>query len=377
MKLPIYLDYSSTTPVDPVVANKMMHYLTLDGTFGNPASRSHRYGWQAEEAVDISRHQIATVVCADSQTIIFTSGATESNNLALKGAAFSYQNKGRHIITSTIEHQSVLKSCKQLENEGFTVTYIQPDHSGRISMKNLKNAIRNDTILISIMHVNNEIGVIQDISSIGKLCHECGIIFHVDAAQSAGKIPILLNQLNIDLMSLSSHKIYGPKGIGALFVRNQPPVYLATQIHGGGQEKGLRSGTLPVHQIVGMGEAYYIANNVMSDDIKRIRKLRDQLWEGIRHIKSITRNGSLDHDSGHILNISFENANPETLVMNLSNLAVSTGSACRSSMIIPSYVLQEIGVSDPIARRSIRFSLGRFSTKEEINYVINLIHQVM
>ncbi|VFP87258.1 IscS subfamily cysteine desulfurase [Candidatus Erwinia haradaeae] len=377
MKLPIYLDYSSTTPTDPIVVEKMLHYLTVDGIFGNPASRSHRYGWQAEEAVDISRQQIAELLCVDARAIIFTSGATESNNLAIKGAASYYQYKGRHIITSTTEHQSVLNTCKQLEREGFVITYLQPHYSGNITPQQLETAIRHDTILVSLMHVNNELGIIQDISSIGDICYKYGIIFHVDAAQSAGKVPITLNKLKIDLMSISAHKIYGPKGIGALFIRNKPPVHITTQIHGGGQERGIRSGTLPVHQIVGMGQAYHIANNTMSSDMKRIRTLRHRLWKGISHIRSISINGSLDHNAGHILNISFRNINPEILMINLQDLAVSTGSACHSSNIVPSHVLKEIGVSDEMARSSIRFSLGRFSTIEEIDYVINLINQVM
>ena len=373
MKLPIYLDYSATTPADPRVAEKMMQYLTLDGTFGNPASRSHRYGWQSEEAVDIARNQIAELVGADPREIVFTSGATESDNLAIKGAASFYQQKGKHIITCTTEHKAVLDTCEQLESEGFEVTYLAPQRNGLIDLKALEAAMREDTVLVSIMHVNNEIGVIQDIAAIGELCHARGVLYHVDATQSVGKLPIDLNQLKVDLMSFSAHKIYGPKGIGALYVRRKPRIRLAAQIHGGGHERGMRSGTLPVHQIVGMGEAYRIAKEEMTSEMARLRSLRHRLWNGISQIEEVYLNGELENGAPNILNVSFNFVEGESLIMALKDLAVSSGSACTSASMESSYVLRALGLNDELAHSSIRFSLGRFTTEEEIDYTIALV----
>lgn len=373
MKLPIYLDYSATTPADPRVAEKMMQYLTLDGVFGNPASRSHRFGWQSEEAVDIARNQIANLVGADPREIVFTSGATEADNLAIKGAAQFYQKKGKHIITCKTEHKAVLDTCRQLEREGFDVTYLTPQTNGIIDLAVLRDAIREDTILISIMHVNNEIGVVQDIAAIGEICRERGIIFHVDATQSVGKLPIDLSKLKVDLMSFSAHKIYGPKGIGALYVRRKPRVRLEAQIHGGGHERGMRSGTLAVHQIVGMGEAYRIAKEEMDTEMARLRRLRDRLWNGVKDMEEVYLNGDLENGAPNIVNISFNYVEGESLIMALKDLAVSSGSACTSASLEPSYVLRALGMNDELAHSSIRFSLGRFTTEEEIDYAINLV----
>ena len=375
MKLPIYLDYSATTPADPRVATKMMQFLTMDGTFGNPASRSHRFGWQSEEAVDIARNQIAELVGADPREIVFTSGATEANNLAIKGAATFHQEKGRHIVTCTTEHKAVLDTCAQLEREGFSVTYLDPQGDGTLDLKQLQAALRDDTVLVSIMHVNNEIGVVQDIATIGDLCRERGIIFHVDATQSVGKLPIDLSQLNVDLMSFSAHKIYGPKGIGALYVSRKPRVRLEAQIHGGGHERGMRSGTLPVHQIVGMGEAYRIAREEMSVEMARLGALRSRLWAGLNSIEQVQLNGSLEHGAANILNVGFRYVDGESLIMALKDLAVSTGSACTSASMEPSYVLRAIGLDDELAHSSIRFSLGRFTTEEEVDYAIALVQK--
>ncbi|MDR3432481.1 MAG: IscS subfamily cysteine desulfurase [Rouxiella aceris] len=373
MKLPIYLDYSATTPVDPRVAEKMMQCLTLDGTFGNPASRSHRFGWQAEEAVDVARNNIAELINADPREVIFTSGATESDNLAIKGAALANQQKGRHIITCTTEHKAVLDTCEQLAREGFTITYLNPQANGLLDLQQLRDALRDDTVLVSVMHVNNEIGVIQDIAAIGTICRERGILFHVDATQSVGKIPVDLSQLPVDLMSFSAHKIYGPKGIGALYVRRQPRVRIEAQIHGGGHERGMRSGTLPVHQIVGMGEAYRIARLEMADEAPRLAQLRDRLWQGIAQIKDVFLNGCETRRAPNILNVSFADVDGESLIMTLKDLAVSSGSACTSASLEPSYVLKALGLNDELAHSSIRFSLGRFTTEEEIDYSISLI----
>ncbi|WP_288498848.1 IscS subfamily cysteine desulfurase [uncultured Erwinia sp.] len=375
MKLPIYLDYSATTPADPRVAATMMQFLTMDGTFGNPASRSHRFGWQSEEAVDIARNQIAELVGADPREIVFTSGATEANNLAIKGAATFHQEKGRHIVTCTTEHKAVLDTCAQLEREGFSVTYLDPQGDGTLDLKQLQAALRDDTVLVSIMHVNNEIGVVQDIATIGDLCRERGIIFHVDATQSVGKLPIDLSQLNVDLMSFSAHKIYGPKGIGALYVSRKPRVRLEAQIHGGGHERGMRSGTLPVHQIVGMGEAYRIAREEMSVEMARLGALRSRLWAGLNSIEQVQLNGSLEHGAANILNVGFRYVDGESLIMALKDLAVSTGSACTSASMEPSYVLRAIGLDDELAHSSIRFSLGRFTTEEEVDYAIALVQK--
>ncbi|CAM3732590.1 IscS subfamily cysteine desulfurase [Rouxiella silvae] len=373
MKLPIYLDYSATTPVDPRVAEKMMQCLTLDGTFGNPASRSHRFGWQAEEAVDVARNNIAELINADSREVIFTSGATESDNLAIKGAALANQHKGRHIITLTTEHKAVLDTCEQLEKEGFEVTYLNPQPDGLLDLQQLEQALRTDTVLVSVMHVNNEIGVIQDIAAIGEMCRSRDILFHVDATQSVGKITVDLAELKVDLMSFSAHKIYGPKGIGALYVRRKPRVRIDAQIHGGGHERGMRSGTLPVHQIVGMGEAYRIAKLEMSDEALRLSHLRDRLWQGIRQIKDVFLNGCEGHTAPNILNVSFANVDGESLIMTLKDLAVSSGSACTSASLEPSYVLKALGINDELAHSSLRFSVGRFTTEEEIDYSISLI----
>ncbi|GKX55164.1 cysteine desulfurase IscS [Leminorella grimontii] len=373
MKLPIYLDYSATTPADPRVAEKMMQYLTLDGIFGNPASRSHRFGWQAEEAVDIARNQIAELVGADPREIVFTSGATESDNLAIKGAANFYQKKGKHIITCKTEHKAVLDTCRQLEREGYEVTYLSPQPNGIIDLGELEAAMRKDTIVVSIMHVNNEIGVVQDIATIGEMCRSRGIIFHVDATQSVGKLPIDLSQLKVDLMSFTGHKIYGPKGIGALYVRRKPRVRIEAQMHGGGHERGMRSGTLAVHQIVGMGEAYRIAKEEMATEIPRIRALRDRLWNGLKDIEEVHLNGCLEQGVASILNVSFNYVEGESLMMALKDLAVSSGSACTSASLEPSYVLRALGLNDELAHSSIRFSLGRFTTEEEIDYTIDLV----
>jgi len=375
MKLPIYLDYAATTPVDPRVAEKMMQCLTLDGTFGNPASRSHRFGWQAEEAVDVARNNVAELIGADPREIVFTSGATESDNLAIKGAAHANQEKGRHIITSVTEHKAVLDTCAQLEQEGFDVTYLTPQPNGLIDLAGLAAALRDDTILVSIMHVNNEIGVVQDVAAIGELCHSRGIIFHVDATQSVGKLPIDLSELKIDLMSFSGHKIYGPKGIGGLYVRRKPRIRIAAQMHGGGHERGMRSGTLPVHQIVGMGEAYRIANAEMAAEGERLRSLRDRLWQGLSEIDGVSLNGSLAHGVPNILNVSFGRVDGESLIMALKDLALSSGSACTSASLEPSYVLRALGLNDELAHSSLRFSAGRFTTEEEIDYAVALVRK--
>lgn len=373
MKLPIYLDYSATTPADPRVAQVMMQCLTFDGTFGNPASRSHRFGWQAEEAVDVARNQIAELINADPREVVFTSGATESDNLAIKGAAHAYRSKGKHIITSQTEHKAVLDTCRQLENEGFDVTYLAPNPDGFIPPAAIEAALRDDTILVSIMHVNNEIGVIQDIAAIGALCRSRDIIFHVDATQSVGKVPVDLNELPVDLMSFSAHKIYGPKGIGGLYVRRKPKVRIEAQIHGGGHERGMRSGTLPVHQIVGMGEAFRIAKEEMAEEAQRLHTLRDRLWQGIGQLKDVRLNGAPKHAAPNILNVSFAGVEGESLIMALKDLAVSSGSACTSASLEPSYVLRALGLSEELAHSSIRFSLGRFTTQEEIDYAVELI----
>lgn len=373
MKLPIYMDYAATTPVDPRVAEKMMHYLTMDGTFGNPASRSHRFGWQAEEAVDIARNQIADLIGADSREIVFTSGATEADNLAIKGAAHFNQARGKHIITCKTEHKAVLDTCRQLEREGFEVTYLAPESNGILDLTKLEAAMRPDTIVVSIMFVNNETGVIQDIEKIGELCRSRGIVFHVDGTQAVGKMEIDLSKLKVDLMSFSSHKLYGPKGIGGLYVRRKPRVRIEAQMHGGGHERGMRSGTLPVHQIVGMGEAYHLAKETMPTEIPRLRQLKNRLWDGLKDIEEVYLNGSLEHSVPNILNVSFAYIEGESLMMALKDLAVSSGSACTSASLEPSYVLRALGLNDELAHSSIRFSIGRFTTEEEIDYVIKLV----
>lgn len=375
MKLPIYMDYAATTPVDPRVAEKMMQYLTPDGIFGNPASRSHKFGWQAEEAVDIARNQIADLIGADSREIVFTSGATEADNLAIKGAAHFNQAKGKHIITCKTEHKAVLDTCRQLEREGYEVTYLTPESDGILDLDKLAMAMRSDTTVVSIMHVNNETGVIQDIEKIGEMCRERGIVFHVDATQSVGKLPIDVANLKVDLMSFSGHKIYGPKGIGGLYVRRKPRVRIEAQIHGGGHERGMRSGTLPVHQIVGMGEAYHIAKQEMVTEMPRLLALKNRLWDGLKDIEEVYLNGSLEHSVPNILNVSFAYIEGESLMMALKDLAVSSGSACTSASLEPSYVLRALGLNDELAHSSIRFSIGRFTTEEEIDYVIKLIRE--
>jgi cysteine desulfurase len=370
---PIYMDYSATTPVDKRVAEVMMKYLTMDGDFGNSGSRSHYYGWQAEDAVDKARKQVADLVGADPKEIVWTSGATESDNLAIKGIANFYQKKGKHIITLKTEHKAVLDTCRQLEREGFEVTYLDPDSNGILNLDVLKNAIREDTILVTIMHVNNEIGVIQDIEAIGNLCREHKVYFHVDAAQSAGKVEIDLSKLSVDLMSFSAHKIYGPKGIGALYVRRKPRVRIESQMHGGGQERGMRSGTLAVHQIVGMGEAFAVAKEQMKEDIQRISKLKDRLVAGFSDMEEVVINGDLHQRYPGIMNISYNYVEGESLMMAISDIAVSSGSACTSASLEPSYVLRALGLSDELAHSSIRFSIGRFTTEEDIDRAIELV----
>ncbi|KGJ87192.1 IscS subfamily cysteine desulfurase [Colwellia psychrerythraea] len=373
MKLPIYFDYSATTPVDKRVAEKMMQYMTNDGHFGNPASRSHKFGWQAEEAVDIARNQIAELINADPREIVFTSGATESNNLAIKGAANFYNKKGKHIITCKTEHKAVLDTCRELERQGFEVTYLDPEANGLIDLNKLNDAMRDDTILVSIMHVNNEIGVIQDISEIGEMCRARKIIFHVDAAQSAGKINIDMQALKVDLMSISAHKMYGPKGIGALYVSRKPRIRLEAQTHGGGHERGMRSGTLATHQIVGMGEACRIAKEEMAQDQAHVTAMRDRLWAGVNSMDQVFINGDADKRYPGNLNVSFNFVEGESLIMALKDLAVSSGSACTSASLEPSYVLRALGLNDEMAHSSIRFSFGRFTTTEEVDYAIDLI----
>ncbi|GAD28821.1 IscS subfamily cysteine desulfurase [Photobacterium leiognathi] len=370
MKLPIYFDYSATCPVDPRVAEKMMQCLTMEGNFGNPASRSHRYGWQAEEAVDAAREHIADLVNADPREIVFTSGATESDNLAIKGASHFYSKKGKHVITCKTEHKAVLDPCRQLEREGFEVTYLEPESNGLIDLAKLRDAMREDTVLVSIMHVNNEIGVVQDIAAIGELCRENKTVFHVDAAQSAGKLPIDVQEMKVDLISFSAHKIYGPKGIGALYVRRKPRIRLEAQMHGGGHERGFRSGTLPTHQIVGMGEAFRIAKEEMEQDYKHAVQLRDRLLKGLEGIEAMSINGDLEQRVPNNLNISFAFVEGESLLMALKDLAVSSGSACTSASLEPSYVLRALGLNDELAHSSIRFSFGRFTTEEEVDYAV-------
>ncbi|WP_322058264.1 IscS subfamily cysteine desulfurase [Paraburkholderia sp. J63] len=369
--LPIYMDYSATTPVDPRVVDKMIPYLREQ--FGNPASRSHAYGWDAERAVEEARENVAALVNADPREIIWTSGATESDNLAIKGAAHFYKSKGKHIITVKTEHKAVLDTCRELEREGYEVTYLNVKDDGLIDLDDFKAAIRPDTILVSVMHVNNEIGVIQDIETIGEICREKGIIFHVDAAQSTGKAPIDLQKLKVDLMSFSAHKTYGPKGIGALYVRRKPRVRIEAQMHGGGHERGMRSGTLATHQIVGMGEAFRIAREEMATENERVRMLRDRLLNGLKQIEETYVNGDMEKRVPHNLNISFNFVEGESLIMAVKDVAVSSGSACTSASLEPSYVLRALGRNDELAHSSIRFTVGRFTTEQDVDYVINLL----
>jgi len=374
MKLPIYFDYSATTPVDPRVAQKMVDCLTMDGNFGNPASRSHFYGWKAEEAVENARRQVADLIKADPREIVWTSGATESDNLAIKGIAHFNQRKGKHIITSKIEHKAVLDTCRQLEREGFEVTYLDPASNGIISAEQVAEAIREDTTLVSIMHVNNEIGVINDIAAIGEVCRAGKVYFHVDAAQSAGKIEIDLEHMKVDLMSFSAHKIYGPKGIGALYVRRKPRVRIEAQVHGGGHERGMRSGTLPTHQIVGMGAAFEVAREDLEKDGKHVLALRERLLAGVKDMEEVHVNGDLEQRYAGNLNVSFAFVEGESLIMSLKDLAVSSGSACTSASLEPSYVLRALGLNDEMAHSSLRFSFGRFTTNEDIDFAIEKIH---
>lgn len=373
LKLPIYLDYSATTPVDPRVAAKMIPFLTEQ--FGNPASRSHAFGWTAEEAVENARAEVARLINADPKEIVWTSGATESDNLAIKGAAQFYKSKGRHIITVKTEHKAVLDTCRELERQGFEVTYLGVQDNGLIDLEEFKAAIRPDTIVVSVMYVNNEIGVIQDIPAIGEICRERGIVLHVDATQAPGKVKIDMDTLKVDLMSLSAHKVYGPKGIGALYVRRKPRVRLEAQMHGGGHERGFRSGTLATHQIVGMGEAFRIAREEMDSESERIRMLRDRLWNGIKGMEEVHINGDMEARVPHNLNVSFNFVEGESLIMAIKDLAVSSGSACTSASLEPSYVLRALGRNDELAHSSIRFTLGRFTTEEEIDYAVKLLNE--
>lgn len=368
---PIYLDYSATTPVDPRVAEKMIPYITEH--FGNPASRSHLYGWTAEKAVENAREEVAKLVGADPREIVWTSGATESNNLAIKGAANFYSAKGKHIITVATEHKAVIDTVRELERQGFEATYLEPEPSGLLDLEKFKAAIRPDTVLASVMFVNNEIGVIQDITAIGNICRENNVIFHVDAAQATGKVDIDLNKLPVDLMSFSAHKTYGPKGIGALYVRRKPRIRIEAQMHGGGHERGMRSGTLATHQIVGMGEAFRIAREEMHAENERIRYLRDKLLHGLQSIEEVYVNGDLEHRVPHNLNISFNYVEGESLIMAVKDIAVSSGSACTSASLEPSYVLRALGRSDELAHSSIRFSIGRFTTEADVDYTIALM----
>ena len=374
MKLPIYFDYAATTPVDPRVAEKMIQFLTPEGQYGNPASRSHRFGWQAEEAVDIARNQVAELINADPREIVFTSGATESDNLAIKGAAEFYSKKGKHIITVKTEHKAVLDTCRQMEREGFEVTYLDVQEDGLIDLDAFKAALREDTVLVSVMHVNNEIGVIQDIETIGNLCRANKTIFHVDGAQSCGKIDVDMEKLPVDLFSISAHKMYGPKGIGALYVRRKPRVRLNAQMHGGGHERGMRSGTLATHQIAGFGEAARIAKEEMAAERERFKMLHDRLWNGVKDIEEVYVNGNQEHAVPHIFNISFNFVEGESLIMALKDLAVSSGSSCTSASLEPSYVLRALGRNDELAHSSIRFSFGRFTTEEEVDHAIQQIN---
>ena len=376
MKTPVYFDYSATTPVDPRVAEEMMRYLTPAGVYGNPASRSHSFGWDAEKAVEEARRRVADLIGADRREIVWTSGATESDNLAIKGAAHFYaEAKGRHLITLKTEHKAVLDTMRELERVGFEVDYLDPTPDGLIDMDAFQKALRDDTAVVSIMWVNNEIGVIQPIAEIGEICRQRGIIFHVDAAQAPGRVKIAVNEANIDLLSLCAHKVYGPKGIGALYVRRKPRVRLQAQMHGGGHERGLRSGTLPTHQIVGMGYAMLLAEEEREAEQKRITALRDRVLEGIRSMEEIYINGSLEQRVPHNLNVSFNFVEGESLIMAIKDVAVSSGSACTSASLEPSYVLRALGRNDELAHSSIRFSFGRFTTEEEIDFLVNLLHE--
>src|SRR5690554_5987684 len=375
MKKPVYLDYAATTPVDPSVASDMMNYLTLDGVFGNPASRSHGYGWQAEAAVENARRQVADLIHADPREIVWTSGATESDNLAIKGAVAGHESA--HIVTSVIEHKAVVDTCKWLEQNGVDVTWLEPDSDGRINPQAVLGAVRDNTVLVSLMMVNNELGCVTDISAIGEQLRQRGILLHVDAAQAAGKIPVDVGQLNVDLLSLSAHKVYGPKGVGALYVRRSPDVHIQAQMHGGGHERGMRSGTLPTHQIVGMGKAFELAGQGLSDELTRLEALRERFLGGLESLSGVHFNGSREHRVPGIVNLSFEGVEAESLMLGLRQVAVSSGSACASATVEPSFVLRGIGLSDELAHRALRFSFGRFTTDEEIDFAVEQIVQVV
>ena len=373
MQLPIYLDYSATTPVDPRVAEKMMACLTTEGVFGNPASRSHLFGWKAEEAVENARRQVADLLNADPREIVWTSGATESNNLAIKGAAHFYSKKGKHIITSKIEHKAVLDTCRQLEREGFEVTYLDPTDKGLITPEAIAAALREDTVVVSIMHANNEIGTINDIAGIGEVCRANGVVFHVDAAQTAGKVTIDMATMKVDLLSMSAHKMYGPKGIGALYVSRKPRIRLEAQMHGGGHERGMRSGTLPTHQIVGMGAACEIARQEMDQDAAHSMALRNRFWDGLKDIEQVHINGDFEQRLPGNLNVSLAYVEGESLIMSLKDLAVSSGSACTSASLEPSYVLRALGLNDELAHSSLRFVVGFCISPEEVDYAIKQV----
>ena len=377
LSIPIYLDYSSTTPVDKRVASKMSECLTLDGAFGNPASRSHSFGWDSDQLIKDARKNVADLIKCDTKEIVWTSGATESNNLAIKGAAHFYKSKGNHLITLSTEHKAVLDTMRQLELEGYSVTYLDPEPNGLLDLEKLKSAITDQTLLVSIMHVNNEIGVIQDLEKIGALLREKKILFHVDAAQSPGKIEIDVDKFNVDLLSLSAHKVYGPKGIGALYVRRKPRVRLESQMHGGGHERGMRSGTLPTHQIVGMGKAFKIGKEVLDSEMKRIKVLRQRLIDGVAGIEEVHLNGSEDSHVPGIVNMSFAFVEGESLMMALRNLAVSSGSACTSASLEPSYVLRALGLNDEMAHSSIRFSIGKYTTESDIDEALSQIRNAV
>jgi cysteine desulfurase len=370
MQTPIYFDYLATTPVDPRVVEKMVHCLSMEGNFGNPASRSHIFGWKAEEAVENGRRQVADLIHADPREIVWTSGATESDNLAIKGVAHFYQKKGKHIITSKIEHKAVLDSCRQLEREGFEVTYLEPASSGIITPEAVAEALRDDTILVSIMHANNEIGTVNDIAGIGEVTRNAGVLFHVDAAQSTGKIEINMETMKVDLLAMSAHKMYGPKGIGALYVRRKPRVRLEAQMHGGGHERGMRSGTLATHQIVGMGEAALIAREDMALDAAHSLALRQRFWDGIKDIEEVHINGDEDARLPGAINVSIAFVEGESLIMSLKDLAISSGSACTSASLEPSYVLRALGLNDELAHSSLRFAFGRFTTEEDVDHAV-------
>jgi cysteine desulfurase len=370
MEKPIYFDYLATTPADPRVVEKMVHCLSMEGNFGNPASRSHFYGWKAEEAVETARRQVADLLHADPREIVWTSGATESDNLAIKGVAHFYQKKGKHIVTSKIEHKAVLDTCRQLEREGYEVTYLDPNDQGLITPETVAGALRDDTVLVSIMHANNEIGTVNDIAGIGEVTRNAGVLFHVDAAQSAGKIEINMEEMKVDLMSLSGHKMYGPKGIGVLYVRRKPRVRLEAQMHGGGHERGMRSGTLATHQIVGMGEAARICTEEMDQEAERLKGLRQRFWDGIKDIEEVHVNGDMDQRLPGAMNVSIAFVEGESLIMSLKDLAISSGSACTSASLEPSYVLRALGLNDELAHSSLRFSFGRFTTNEDVDLAV-------